>query len=53
MEAANFLRGADFVDIYAIYKVGNSNPVYETTKETLMYRTVFWTPWRGRGWDDL
>ena len=31
--------------IYAIYKVGNSNPVYETTKETLMYITVFWTLW--------
>ena len=21
------------------------NPVYETAKETLMYRTVFWTLW--------
>ena len=27
------------------------NPVYETAKETLMYRTVFWTLWeRGSGW---
>ena len=29
-------------------KVGlklNNNPVYETAKETLMYRTVFWTLW--------
>ena len=24
---------------------GNNNPVYETAKETLMYRTVFWTLW--------
>ena len=22
-----------------------NNPVYETAKETLMYRTVFWTLW--------
>ena len=22
-----------------------TNPVYETAKETLMYRTVFWTLW--------
>ena len=29
--------------IYEIYKDGNNNPVYETAKETLMYRTVFWT----------
>ena len=40
--------------IYVIYKDGNNNPfaVYETTKETLMYRTVFWTLWeRARvGW---
>ena len=26
-------------------KDGNNNPVYETAKETLMYRTVFWTLW--------
>ena len=25
----------------------------ETAKETQMYRTVFWTLGRGRGWDDL
>ena len=24
---------------------GNNNPVYETAKETLMYRTVLWTLW--------
>ena len=24
-------------------KMVNNNPVYETAKETLMYRTVFWT----------
>ena len=24
---------------------GNDNPVYETAKETLMYRTVLWTLW--------
>ena len=31
--------------IYGIYKDGNDNPVCETTKETQMYRTVFWTLW--------
>ena len=31
--------------IYGIQKDGNDNPVYETAKETLMYRTVFWTLW--------
>ena len=25
--------------------LGNNNPVYETAKETLMYRTVLWTLW--------
>ena len=30
---------------------GNDNPVCETTKETQMYRTVFWTLWeREEGW---
>ena len=29
--------------IYGIEKDGN--PVYETAKETLMHRTVFWTLW--------
>ena len=31
--------------IYGIQKDDNNNPVYETAKETLMYRTVFWTLW--------
>ena len=31
--------------IFVIWKDGNDNPVCETTKETQMYRTVFWTPW--------
>ena len=26
-----------------------NNPVYETAKETLMYRTVFWTLWERVG----
>ena len=26
-----------------VSKDGNNNPVYETAKETLMYRTVLWT----------
>ena len=30
---------------YGIQKDGNNNPVYETAKETLMYRTVFRTLW--------
>ena len=34
-------------------KDGNNNPVYETAKETLMYRTVFWTLWEREGWHDL
>ena len=29
--------------IYGIYKDGNNNPVCETSKETQMYRIVFWT----------
>ena len=31
--------------MYGIQKDGNDNPVCETAKETLMYRTVFWTMW--------
>ena len=31
--------------IYGIWKDGNYNPVCETTKETQMYRKVFWTLW--------
>ena len=31
--------------IYGIQTDGNNNPVYETAKETQMYRTVFWTLW--------
>ena len=31
--------------IYELWKDGNGNPVYETAKETLMYKTVFWTLW--------
>ena len=32
-------------NIYGIKKDGNNNPVYETAKETLMYRSVLWTLW--------
>ena len=28
---------------HRVHKTGNNNPVYETAKETLMYRTVLWT----------
>ena len=35
--------------IYGIQKDGNDNPVYETAKETQMYRTVFWTLGEGEG----
>ena len=31
--------------IYGICKDGNNNPVCERAKETLTYRTVFWTLW--------
>ena len=31
--------------IYGIYKDGNEDPICETAKETLMYRTVLWTLW--------
>ena len=31
--------------IYGIEKDGNNNPVYETAKETLMYKSVLWTLW--------
>ena len=27
--------------------------MYETAKETLMYRTVLWTLWEREGWEDL
>ena len=36
--------------IYGIQKDGNDNPVYETAKETQIYRTVFWTLGDGKGW---
>ena len=35
--------------IYGIQKDGNDNPVYETAKQTQMYRTVFWTLGEGKG----
>ena len=35
--------------IYEIYKDGNNNAVYETAKETLMCRTIFWTLTEGEG----
>ena len=41
--------------IYGIQKDGNNNPVYETAKETQMYKTVFWTLWereRGMIWEN-
>ena len=41
------------MSIYGIQKDGNDNPVYETAKETEMYRMVFGLCGRGRGWDDL
>ena len=31
--------------IYGIQKDGNNNPMYETAKETLMYKSVLWTLW--------
>ena len=31
--------------IYGIQKDGNNNPVYETSKETPMHRSVLWTLW--------
>ena len=37
--------------IYRIQTDGNNNPVCETAKETLMYRTVFWT--LGEGEDGM
>ena len=35
--------------IYGIQKDGNDNPICKTTKETQMYRTVFWTLGEGEG----
>ena len=35
--------------IYGIQKDGIDNPVCETSKETQMYRTVFWTLWEREG----
>ena len=39
--------------IYGIQKDGNNNPVYETAKETVMYRTVLWTLWERERVGDL
>ena len=35
--------------IYGIYKYGNDDCICEITKETQMYRTVFWTLGEGEG----
>ena len=35
------------IDVYHIRN--NNNPVYETAKETLMYRSVLWTLGEGEG----
>ena len=37
------LKYSTLTHIYGIWKDGNNNPVYDTAKETLMYRTVLWT----------
>ena len=39
--------------IYGIYKDGNEYPVCKTAKGIQMPRIVFWSLWRGQGWDDL
>ena len=31
--------------MHGIQKDGNDNPIFETAKETQMYRTDFWTLW--------
>ena len=38
--------------IYGIKKDGNDNSIYETAKETQMYRTVFWTLGGGMIWEN-
>ena len=35
--------------IYGIEKDGNDNHVSDTAKETMIYRTVFWTLWEREG----
>ena len=35
--------------IYGIQKDGNNDHIFETAKETQMYRTVFWTLGEGEG----
>ena len=46
----NKASGGDGIpaDLFQILKddAVNENPVYETAKETQMYRTVFWTLWK-------
>ena len=47
------LKYSTLTHIYGIQKDSNDNPVYETAKETQMYRTVFWTLWEKKRGDDL
>ena len=41
----NYLTGKSSLASAIIYSLAFQNPVYETAKETLMYRTVLWTLW--------
>ena len=45
MEVCDIVQETGIKTIPTEKKDGNNNPVYETAKETLMYRTVFWTLW--------
>ena len=38
---------------YLLMAIKRIFPVYETAKETLMYRTVFWTLWERESENDL
>ena len=41
MKKLHSLKGENYVLVGG----GNNNPVYETAKETQMYRTVLWALW--------
>jgi len=42
-------QSSDFKPHIEVLKIPTANPVYKTAKETLRYRTVFWSLWEREG----